>query len=157
MIPAHSKRYLCHGLAAQPTVLTALMNGVNPDRYDLRPEVDRFTLREVIAHLADWEGVWLGRMKLIISEENPFLQGYDEGQWAIDHAYHTLVPLEQLERYSAGRAEMVEFLRGMPDKAWERTGRHSEWGEMSIFNLASLVLGHDGYHMKQVVEWTTAG
>jgi uncharacterized damage-inducible protein DinB len=155
MFPPKVKQYLIEGLTATPIVIAKMFEDARTIDPDRRPDPSRFTLREVLAHLADWEGVWLERMERMSTENNPALQGYDEGQWAIDHDYAHLDIFDQLAKFRAGRQTLVAFLRGLPEEGWERTGLHSEWGDVTVSTLATLVLGHDGYHTKQIAEWLT--
>jgi hypothetical protein len=155
-MPPKTRDYLLHGLAGTPVVVASLLRDAAPSVWDRRPDPERFTLREVIAHLADWEGVWLERIERMATEDHPTLQGYDEGQWALDHDYAHADPQEQLNRFAAGRAALVERLRALPPEDWHRTGFHTEWDDVTIGALATLVLGHDGYHTRQIAEWLAA-
>lgn len=149
-------KYVLSGLEAAPIVVSELLGGKPDAIFDKQPDPERFSLREVICHLADWEGVWLERMRRMASENNPELPSYDEGQWAIDHKYNEANAKEQIEKFVEGRKALVSFLKGLAPEQWERTGIHSQWGPISIASLATLVIGHDGYHTKQIVEWLNA-
>jgi uncharacterized damage-inducible protein DinB len=156
MTPERTRLYVLHGLSATPVVLETLLNGITEDEADYRPDPERFTIREALAHMADWEPIWRERIRLIAETDDPFLPGYDEGQWAIDNDYAHSVVAEQVAKFRAGREALTAYLRGLSPEAWERTGRHEEWKQMSIANLAALVLGHDGYHTRQIIEWRAA-
>ncbi len=152
MLPEKVYHYLLIDLTSAPDVLEKMLETVtDPHAYDQRPDPDRFTLREVIAHLADWDKVFLGRMKQTRDADRPTLQGIDEGQVAIDHHYAGLDPAESLARHKANRAEMVEFLRSLSPAEWERIGNHTELGPITLTAQAVLVGAHDGYHRQQVV------
>jgi uncharacterized damage-inducible protein DinB len=154
MLPEKVYRYLLIDLESAPDVLGKMLETVtDPDVYDLRPDPERFTLREVIAHLADWDTVFLGRMRQTRDSDRPTLQGIDEGQVAIDHDYARLDPAESLARHKANRAEMVAFLRTLSPAQWERAGSHTELGPITLSAQAVLVGAHDGYHRQQAVEW----
>jgi uncharacterized damage-inducible protein DinB len=157
MLAPKVRSYLMEGLAATPVVVADMLRRARPEDYDRRPFADRFTLREVLAHMADWEGVWLERLERMRDLDNPLLQGYDEGQWAIEHDYASADPMEQLVKLRDGRAKLLATLRALPGEGWERTGQHSEWGSVTISSMAALVLGHDGYHTRQISEWLDAG
>jgi hypothetical protein len=152
--PERTRHYTLHGLSATPLVLETLLHGITDAQADRRPDAERFTIREAVAHLADWEPI--ERIRLIAETNDPFLPGYDEGQWAIDHDYAHSVLAEQIARFRAGRESLTAYLRGLPPEAWERTGRHEEWNVMTITNLVALILGHDGYHTRQIIEWRAA-
>jgi uncharacterized damage-inducible protein DinB len=153
MLPEKALHYLKEGLAATPVVIDRLLREAAPEQYDLRPDPERFTLREVMGHLADWEGVWMERAQRILTEENPDLPGYDEGAWAIEHGYARMDVAEQQARFREGRAKLLALLDPLSAEEWTRTAQHSEWGEITLVGLATLVLGHDGYHTRQIAEW----
>ncbi len=156
MLAQYVRNYLIHGLSATPVVIEYLLRDATEADYDRRPDPERFTIREAVAHLADWEGVWLERATRIIEEHHPTLPGYDEGQWAIDHDYARLDVMEQLRKFQHGRARLAAYLSGLTPVQWEREGER-EFGPISIAHQTAMVLGHDGYHLRQITEWLQAG
>lgn len=157
MVSERIRYYVCDGLAASPTVLERLLEGVTEEELDRKPDPERFTLREAIAHVADWEGVWLGRMVAIRDQDNPQLPGYDEGQWAIDHDYAHANLAAELAKFRTTREKTVALLKALTPEQWELPGVHAECGPITLFDLASWVLGHDGYHLRQAVEFRNGG
>ncbi len=157
MLHSRTKYYMKSALSNSPATIACLIKDATTEDYDRRPDPERFTIREVMGHLADWDGVWLERMSRIRDENNPFLPGYDEGQWAIDHNYAGMDVAEQLARLTEGRKKIVALLEGLSEEAWDRTGTHGELGTISIADLATLVIVHDGHHGRQIIEWIAAG
>lgn len=153
MLPEKATYYLLQGLESAPIVIEKMLADSAPVDWDRRPDPQRFSLREVICHLADWEPIWLERIRRMAEEDHPSLPGYDEGQLALDHDYVHADPQEQLSRFREGRKSLVAFLRHLPTESWSRRAHHSEWKELDISQLATLILGHDGYHTKQIAEW----
>ena len=152
MLPPKLHRYLLIDLESAPDVLAKLLDGVsNPAVWDARPDPERFTLREVVAHLADWDRVFLGRMTQTRDTDQPTLQGIDEGQVALDNDYAHADPHESLARYKENRAEIAEFLRALSPEQWQRSGSHTELGPITLEAQAALIAFHDGYHRQQVV------
>ncbi len=155
MLPDRIHLYLLLDLECAPAVLARLLADVtDPAAWDRRPDPDRFTLREMVAHLADWDGVFLGRMTQTRDEENATLRGLDEGQVAIDHDYAHADPQECLMRYEAGREKIVAFLRALSPEQWGRVGTHTEVGPISLETQAVLIAVHDGYHRQQALSYT---
>ena len=156
MLPERVNRYLLIDLESAPDVLGKMFEAItDAGVYDRRPDPERFTLREVVAHLADWDRVFLGRMTQTRDSDHPVLQGIDEGQVAVDNDYAHIDPAESLARHKAHRAALVAFLRTLTPEQWERTGNHTELGPISLTAQAVLVGAHDGYHRQQAVEWMT--
>ena len=153
MLPKKVEAYLMIALAGAPDVFDALLQGMTEVEADRRPDPDRFTIREAMAHLADWESVFRGRLLQTRDGDNATLQGYDEGQWAIDHDYAHSDWREQARRFHEERQELIALLRSLTPAQWERTGNHTEVGPITMEQQALLVCVHDGYHQQQIAQW----
>lgn len=158
MQPAYVKKYFLTALNATPEVLEAFLKNIPLDdpRWDRRPDPERFTLREIVAHLADWDPIFTGRMELTVKEELPYIPDMDEGQVALDHDYAHQDPLAALSRFRTARAALVVFLTGLTDADWSRVAVKEIHGPVTLESQAVLILAHDGYHMEQVVQWLDA-
>jgi hypothetical protein len=153
MLPEYYKRYQLIALAGAPEVLSALLDHPEDSHlWDLLHEPERFTLRESLAHLADWEPVARGRILKCLAEDKPFLTNWDEDQAAIDGGYYKLSPLESLEVFAKERQETVAVVSALKDEEWARPGVREGVGELSIERQVNLIIAHDGYHFKQVVD-----
>lgn len=154
MLNERPRAYLLADLECAPEVLARLLTGVtDAPVLDRKPDPARFTLREMVAHLADWESVFLTRLTQTRDEENAVLLGLDEGQIAINHDYAHADPQECLARYAAGRAKMVTLLRGLSTPEWHRSGTHTELGPLTLEEQIILIAAHDGYHRQQTLRW----
>lgn len=151
MLPQHVRRYLLIDLESGPEVLARLLRGFTD--WDARPDSARFSPREMLAHLADWEAVFLTRLTDTRDDEDAVLQGLDEGQVALDNDYAHADPAECLSRYASGRAAIVSLLGGLAPEQWERVGRHTELGPVTLETQAVLIAAHDGYHRRQALDW----
>ena len=149
-LPVYARDYLIDALAGTPLILEKLLSGVPDETIDARPDADRFTLREVAAHLADWEPIWHERITRMRTEDMPFLHNVDESELALRNRYSESDIEESLQRFRTGRSQLVELLRQIGDQEWDRKGNRERAGIMTIYQLAVLVLSHDGYHLKQV-------
>lgn len=144
--------YILNGLEAAPVVQARILSG-SVD-WDKRPDPSRFTLREMIAHLADWDEIWAMRVDRFLNEDHPMLESIDEGVIAEERGYASQDPLANLELYRSRRAALVAKLRALPLESWSRTGHREFVGDMNLFEMAALITGHDGYHLKQAIEFT---
>jgi len=151
MLPEHARHYLLTDLESAPAVLARLLHGFTD--WDARPDAARFTPREMVAHLADWEGVFLTRLMDTRDDEGAVLQGLDEGQVAIDNDYTRADPAECLHRYETGRAAIVFLLGGLSSAQWERVGMHTELGPVTLETQVVLIAAHDGYHRQQALDF----
>lgn len=155
MLPEHARHYLLIDLESAPAVLARLLHGFTD--WDARADATRFTPREMVAHLADWDAVFLTRLMDTRDDEGAVLQGLDEGQVAIDHDYAHADPVECLHRYESGRAAIVSLFGGLSSAQWERVGRHTELGPVTLEAQAVLIAAHDGYHRQQVLSFLGGG
>ncbi len=153
MLTAKVYQYALIALEGTPAVFARLLDDLSEAEADAHLDPARFSLREAVAHLADWEGVFRQRMLLTQSEDNPLLQGYDEGQWAIDHAYAQSDWRAQLARFASERAQTTALIRSFTPEHLTRTGRHTEAGPISLQEQVLLITVHDGYHARQFAEY----
>lgn len=150
------QRYILSGLRATPQVYAKLLEGTTDEEADRRPDPDRFSIREAIAHMADWDEIFRTRGERIRDEEIPLLPGYDEGQLAIERNYAAMSVSESLERFIQSRAALVAFFESLQATDWERQGNRDEVGMINLSDLSVMILGHDGYHAEQFIRYREA-
>lgn len=153
MVPEAVRTYLLHDLSATPGLIKALLGG-SVD-WDGRPHADRFTLREMIAHLADWESVWFERVRRIESEDSPFLPSIDESNVATVGNYAGRDPYESMQTFVQGRRELTSYIETLSAEVWLRPAHREFVGDIDFLQLIAMIAGHDGYHLKQVCEYTS--
>lgn len=144
--------YIHHGLQTTPEVFRRLMCLIPPDQWDTPTHPDRFTPREVIAHMADWEAIMRDeRMARAVAEPGYTITPYDEGMRAIEQGYSISDVSVQLARFAAERARTVSFLQELSDAQQATKLYHPERGEMTVAEHAAGMLGHDVYHIEQLM------
>ncbi len=139
-------------LAATPGQLARLVKGVPRKKLSQRPAPDKWSVTEILAHLADTELVYGFRVRLILGAGGTPIQGIDQDAWArfSDYAKHD--PALSLEAFRATRARMVRLLKGLPRENWDLYGMHSERGKETVTRVVEMLAGHDVNHVKQVKE-----
>lgn len=140
-------------LGLTPDALTRIVDCVKPERYDDRLDPERFSLREAIAHLADFEKTILDRMGIACETPGALVENFDEEARAKEKAYATRDVHHELEVFGNRRRETVMFLETLPTNDFKKTFVHPQRGEMSIKEFAGLVLGHDIYHIEQATQY----
>lgn len=154
MLPPRARDFLLITLSGAPVVLERLLKShtPTPSLWDTRPDPERFSLREVLAHLADWEPIARERLSRTCDEEHPFLPSRDPTRIAEENDYAHSDPLKQLARFRDSRERLVEYLSALPENAWQRTAHRELTGDMTLEEQVVLVAAHDGYHLKQIAE-----
>ena len=69
-------------LTAAPATLAALLEGVPPALWDRRPAPGKWSIREIVAHLADDELVGAYRIRLILAAPGTAIQAFDQDRAA---------------------------------------------------------------------------
>jgi hypothetical protein len=116
-----------------------------------RPETPgKWSPADVVQHLADSELVLGFRMRMILTEDRPPLQGYDQDKWATLFRYAD-VPLDRaLEQLRVLRASNLAVLTPLGPAELAREGMHSERGPESLGHLLKLMAAHDLVHRRQI-------
>ena len=154
-MPPYVRKYLIdHALNASPGIIARFCANIPDAIADQDQGPDLFTLREVLAHLADWEPIWLERIQRIVQEDSPVLPNIDEGKMAELNGYKTTPVDVSLANFTNGRVALVEYLQSLPDDAFTRSGVRPEIGTITVKDIATLVLAHDTYHIAQLARYT---
>ena len=138
-------------LSGSPEKLEALTLPLS-DEKRRRPEAPgKWSVHDVVQHLADAETAFLWRTRLICAEgKTPTLQGYDQDRWASQLRYQDGAFEDVLEELVVMRRRNIRLLRSLSPSDLERTGQHVERGPESLGLMQLLMAGHDLVHRKQI-------
>lgn len=116
-----------------------------------RPEAPgKWSMGEVLAHLADSDLVWGWRCRLILAQDRPPLTGYDQDAWAKRLGYRDIAPADSVAMFTVLRRSNLHLIeRATPDDL-RRVGVHLERGEESLGHQLRLYAGHDLLHLNQL-------
>lgn len=142
--------YLFAGLEAGPRTIHNLIAGIDSSRMDIPTHPGRFTPREVVAHLADWEPISRGRMQTAVGTPGATVPDLDEGKRAADQDYGSWHPIESAETFAQRRQETLAWLRSLKEEDWAKIAVHSARGPMTVYDYANLEIAHDTYHVIQL-------
>ena len=110
----------------------------------------KWSAADVVQHLADSELVLGFRMRMILTEDRPAIQGYDQDKWATTLRYPEVPLAEARAQLRALRAANLRVLDRLGPAEWERVGMHSERGPESLGHLIKLMGAHDLVHRRQI-------
>ena len=128
--------------------LRELLSGLS-DETLRRPEAaGKWSIADVVAHLADSELVYAFRYRMIVGHDEPALAGYDQDAWA--QRYATIPIDESLELFDVVRKSNLRLLHALTPEQWLRASMHSERGRETIERLAKLHAAHDIVHSRQI-------
>ena len=139
-----------------PELLRAALRQVKPEQYGLHPVPGKWSLQQVICHLADFEPIYADRMKRVLVEDNPTLFGGDPDVFAAGLQYEHRSVLEELELIACVRKQMARILRQSDVEDFQRTGVHSEAGPLTLETLLERITNHIPHHLKFIQDKTEA-
>lgn len=113
-----------------------------------QPELGKWTIQQVVIHLADSELVVADRMKRVIADEKPQLAAYDENRWMEHLLCDEQSADDAILQVELTRRQLGRVLAKLPDDAWQRTGQHSERGPLSLRQLVEGEIKHFDHHVK---------
>jgi hypothetical protein len=124
---------------------------ITPEELDARPGPGRWSAREIVHHLADSEMTAAIRLRRLLAEDGPAIQGYDQEEFA--RRLHYDRPHEaSLELFRSVRSATVELLDRLTPQQWLREGTHSEVGPYSVETWLQIYSEHAHRHARQIKE-----
>jgi hypothetical protein len=137
-------------LARTADRLRTLAESTPLERWNLKPAPDRWSPREVLAHLADCEIVAGWRVRSILAQDGVPLQPFDQNVWASAFKYGDVDLHESLATFGAARASLLSLLKRVDEPRLDHHGMHAERGRETIRHLVRLYAGHDLNHLTQI-------
>jgi uncharacterized damage-inducible protein DinB len=135
-------------LATTPGRLEQLIATVTQPKLELRPSPKKWSVRDILCHLADTETAFAFRLRQTVAEAHHLIQPYDQDAFAA--AYEERTAREGLETFSAIRRWNVLFIRSAVPAALPKAVTHPERGTMTFQIILETMAGHDLNHLTQI-------
>ena len=133
-----------------PRTLTALITGVPEARLKTQPAPGKWSVTEIIAHMAEDELISSWRYRQMIEHDTPELRDFDQDLWATLGDYASWTPAEALEMFRLLREANLRMFAKLTPTQWERTGIHAERGKITVRGQCTHMAAHDINHIEQV-------
>jgi len=137
-------------LAATPATIAGWIAGRRAADLQRSPGPGRWSIAQIVAHLADSEIVFAYRVRMILSTPGVAIQAYDQDAWSRAQRAEASDPQRSLSLFRAIRESTLPLLRGLNAEELERYGVHAERGKESLRHLLALYAGHDRNHLAQI-------
>jgi hypothetical protein len=131
-------------------VLAQLLAGASDQQLRARPSKDKWSIAEILAHLADDEIATAWRYRQMLEHSGVALAGFDQDLWARIGAYESRTPQESLDLFRLLRNANLQLLYQLGPEQWECFGIHAERGRITVRELAAHMAGHDANHVEQI-------
>jgi hypothetical protein len=136
--------------ASTPRKIERLIAGKPAAKLNKRPAPTKWSVAEIVAHLADAELVMGYRMRAIIGAPGCTVIGYDQDAWAREMNYAKRPLKQSLAAFRAFRDSNVALVKSLKPAQFEHFGVHSERGQESISTILRMMAGHDLNHLRQI-------
>ncbi len=130
--------------------LERLIKGVPDSKLRKRPGPEKWSVSEILAHLADAEIVGGFRMRMILGAPGTPIPAFNQDAWVTSGHYDKRDARKSLEHFGVLREMNVALLKTLTPEQWKHHGVHSERGVETIEHIVRMFAGHDINHTKQV-------
>ena len=139
--PYQTIAYTAHQLAE-------ITSGLDIARLNLSPAPGKWSIRDILCHLADCEIAFAFRLRQAIAEENHVIQPFDQEKWA--EPYGLFDAASALTVFTALRDWNCKLISTVPEEGYSKSLSHPERGEMTFRTLVETMAGHDLIHVQQI-------
>ena len=144
-----TRRALIDRYAAGPAEVDAALAGLTDADLDTRPADGSWSPREIAHHLADSELTSAIRLRRLLAEDAPAIDGYDEEEFARRLHYDRPIATS-LAAFAAARASCLTLLERLAPDDWTRAGTHSQSGPYAVDDWLRIYAAHAHDHADQI-------
>lgn len=152
-MPTNSLKDVFVVLASTPEKIRREVAVMTPRQVRTRPAANKWSVQEILAHLADVEEVGMrARVAAMIEQDEPVLLPFDQEKRAVELRYDRKDAQRSLESFALQRRANVRWLRTLKPAQLKRQGRHQVVGGITVSEMIHEWAFHDLGHMKQILE-----
>ena len=149
MTPEERSDLISKYAAGYDDVMNAL-EGFPADSLGAHPIPGKWSAREIVHHLGDSETTSAWRLRKLLVEDNPLIQGYDQDEFAIKLRYNERDMAPALEAFRCARETTMQVIRQMSEEDWQRAGTHTESGAYTTEDWLRIYAKHAHNHADQI-------
>lgn len=140
---------------ATPRVIRDLLQSALPERLTYKPDPDKWSAGEILAHMAETEIVFGFRVRYVLGASGAAVPAYDQDVWARNSHYERMDPMKSLEVFTQLRQFNVALFETLPPEMMEYYGVHAERGKETVDRMFHMMAGHDINHIRQLQKLLT--
>lgn len=126
------------------------LEGFPADSVSAHPIPGKWSAAEIVHHLADSETTAGLRLRRLLVEDHPLIQGYDQDAYAGRLNYNSRELGPSLDAFRSARSTTAQLFEFMSDQDWQREGTHSESGSYSAADWLTIYAAHAHNHAAQI-------
>lgn len=131
-------------------LLAAALEKFPREMWQFKPAPDRWSIHEIIVHLADAEAHSYVRCRRFIAEPGRDVMAYDQDAWARKLDYHAQGTEDALEAFRWMRQATYNLVRRLPEPAWSAKLAHPEHGDYTFDRWLDIYERHTPGHIAQM-------
>ena len=131
-------------VACGPRLREAVV-GLTREDLTARPGPGKWSILELVLHLADSDAISIDRMKRMLTEDNPPLLYADESAYVERLCSHEQSLEDALMLFEVGRRQFARVLRNLPDEAFTSQGTHNRRGKVRVGDMVKDYVDHVTY------------
>ncbi len=135
-------------ISETPRRVAQLVEKIGPDRLETQPAAGKWSVRDIISHLADGEMVFAFRLRQTLAEDHHVIQPFDQDLWA--KSYPACDASLALAVLTALRAWNIALIRSVKQADLSKPVTHPERGTMTFQTIVETMAGHDRNHLQQI-------
>jgi DinB superfamily len=147
---ADERRELIAKYAAGYDEVIEALEGFPKGQLTAHPLPGKWSACEIVQHLADSEMISAIRLRRLLVEDKPVIEGYDQNLFAKRLHYNDREIAPALAAFRAARSTTLQLLEGMTEPDWQREGMHTESGRYTAEDWLKIYAAHAHGHADQI-------
>ncbi len=131
-----------------PSRLRAVLSRLTPEAVAHKPAPHKWSVRELLCHIADCEVAWAWRLRMVFGADNPLLQPFDQDPWARAYDGVQYTAQTALATFTALRQWNLALVETLSEVDKQRPAHHPELGDITLWTVVEIAAGHDLHHLK---------
>ena len=139
-------------LQSAPRIIIGLVREMPPQNLKRRPSPTKWSAHEHACHISTADTAYLSRLELMLSDPEPYIKSMLP---SADEEAGSLLNTdldEALDLYVRERARLVERLKELSEREWQRTAKHEAYSHYSVFIMFRDLLLHEMLHAYRIEE-----
>lgn len=150
MTEAELKQHL-EAAEKSPKEIAAAVSGLSPAALHYKPAPEKWSILEILGHLADIEIVYAYRLRQMLADQNPIIAPMDQDAWARNLGYMDMAAPELVAVYGLNRHHNLRLLQRLKPADLEKSAFHPERKQdVTVARLVEMMAGHGVDHLAQI-------
>jgi len=132
------------------STLAELISGLSEESLMRNPAPGKWSMCEILAHLADTEVVSTWRYRQMIEKTGVPIAAFDQNEWVRVGDYRSINSQDSLSLFRLLRDNNLRMFSRLTPEEWQNFGVHAERGRMTVQDLVRQMAGHDLNHIDQI-------